>query len=1081
MAVYHFHSKFMQRSAGASSVAAAAYRCAIRIEDERIGLAFDFRRKVGVVHTQIIAPDNAPDWVHNRTLLWNACERAERRIDGQPGREVRVALPKELSLDEQVELLEVFCREHFVARGMVVDFAIHHDNPDNPHAHIGLTTRAIDETGFLKKERSWVHKSALMMEREGWACAANLALRRAGYSVRIDHRSYADMGLGIEPTCHVGKELYQHRRQGRDVVRERLENNDRVAHKNGVAIARDPRIALEALMHHEATFTHHKAAIWLHTHTFGEAQFQDCLSKVMAHPDVVRVGKSDQGIVLFSTKQMLHSEQEMLRLGASMAQAHSIGAADCTAVKSQIAAHSLSPEQATALRHVTQKSGDLALVEGLAGTGKSYMLKAACTLWEQDGHRVIGMALSGKAAEGLEHAAGIDSRSVASWEWAWKEKLDTVSRGDVVVVDEAGMLGTQQVERLLRRTHEAGAKLVLVGDSGQLLAVEAGCPFVELSRRNTRATLQTIYRQDSAWMRQASQHLAQGKVSEAFGAYRKQGMVHEHTTQEQACDALVRRYLDDAEAHPGQTQVALSLRRADVHVLNQGIRQMRMRQGELGTSRRYGTPHGAVEMAPRDRLCFLQNDRRLGVKNGTLGTVVAADRAQIVVRLDGPGKHSPREVRFDPRTYVHFTHGYALTVHKSQGITVDKAHVLATKAFDRRSAYVAMTRHRQGLEVHYGAHAFTGTSVEEALGRSRDKSLALNYVEEHERNQALRQKLVLEQGRMSKQTLQDAKEAWRSCRAAQIRLGPELGACEREARKPRLTPETALAQSPRGAQIQATIREAQGAKHFWEEHSRRQAAAHPIAATLGLSDRKKVYDPLIGQPIRISEGMEVARKTFQQARLAYEQLERSPEAQHSAQEAADKYNAAIEQAKVRYAQLNAELKRIEAKMAALLPHARTSYLSRDSQQEQESAREAKEFERALETAKSVKRHLQETATRPAVSFEQALAEQPRMRAAKQHPEAAFRAREQPKRRRGVEDSGRMTEPPSGAEAVARELRGARQAIREALGDPQVQREAGAQARQSREARDYARAQLPDLCPIRQKKLSQLRILPCVIV
>ena len=193
MAIYHLRASVISRSAGRSATAAAAYRSGTEIEDRRTGLSFDYSAKRGVEHTEILAPDHAPDWAFDRSELWNRAEEAETRKNSQVAREVRVALPSELSADERAELVRGFCQSAFVERGMVADFAIHEPSSTgderNYHAHIMLPTREIDAEGFTDKNRDWNGKDVLEDWRSSWAEASNEALERSGRDERIDHRT----------------------------------------------------------------------------------------------------------------------------------------------------------------------------------------------------------------------------------------------------------------------------------------------------------------------------------------------------------------------------------------------------------------------------------------------------------------------------------------------------------------------------------------------------------------------------------------------------------------------------------------------------------------------------------------------------------------------------------------------------------------------------------------------------------------------------------------------------------------------------------------------------------------------------
>ncbi len=147
MAIYHFTAKIISRSQGRSAVAAAAYRSASELHDQRQGQSFDYSDKPHVVHSEIILPEGAPAWMADRSQLWNAVELGEKRKDSQVAREVEFAIPQELSQAEGIALAREFVQREFVARGMVADLNVHWEE-DNPHAHVMLTMREVNEQGF---------------------------------------------------------------------------------------------------------------------------------------------------------------------------------------------------------------------------------------------------------------------------------------------------------------------------------------------------------------------------------------------------------------------------------------------------------------------------------------------------------------------------------------------------------------------------------------------------------------------------------------------------------------------------------------------------------------------------------------------------------------------------------------------------------------------------------------------------------------------------------------------------------------------------------------------------------------------
>ncbi|MEM7441561.1 MAG: AAA family ATPase [Pseudomonadota bacterium] len=285
---------------------------------------------------------------------------------------------------------------------------------------------------------------------------------------------------------------------------------------------------------------------------------------------------------------------------------------------------SLSHEQRAALRHILG-GNQLANVVGLAGAGKSTMLKTALAAWVKQGTTVHGAALAGKAADGLETASDIPSRTLASLEASWKNGYEPINRGDVLVIDEAGMIGTRQLMRITQKMHEIGAKLVLVGDPEQLQPIEAGTPFRALIETHGASHLTQIHRQKHAWQRKASRDLSKGNIGEAITAYEEKGKVAKRSSHDTALAALVEDYVSDVELNgPETTRLAFAHRRKDVFALNQAIRAALRSSTDKSEDTLIETETGPRAFAPGDRVVFTRNERSLGVKNGQLGEVEMA-------------------------------------------------------------------------------------------------------------------------------------------------------------------------------------------------------------------------------------------------------------------------------------------------------------------------------------------------------------------------------------------------------------------------------------------------------------------------
>jgi MobA/MobL family/Large polyvalent protein-associated domain 7 len=191
LAIFHLKADIICRSHGRSSVAAAAYRAGQRIRDDRQGIIFDFTRRKHVAWTEILSPANGVDFMSDRAKLWNHIEAQEIRKDSQLAREVLVALPHELRLDQQIALVKKYVRQEFTSRGLVVDACIH-NNPTNCHAHLLVAMRKVQGEGFGAKCRELNGRDYLKNLRERWARTVNLFLMTKGHKVRIDHRKKVD-------------------------------------------------------------------------------------------------------------------------------------------------------------------------------------------------------------------------------------------------------------------------------------------------------------------------------------------------------------------------------------------------------------------------------------------------------------------------------------------------------------------------------------------------------------------------------------------------------------------------------------------------------------------------------------------------------------------------------------------------------------------------------------------------------------------------------------------------------------------------------------------------------------------------
>ncbi len=783
LAIYHCSMKPIARSGGRSAVAAIAYRTATKMLNERDGMVHDFTRKHGVEHSEIVLPDGVDAaWALDRLVLWNTVEKAEHRKDARVAREFEVALPHEIDAADRLALTRDFARELANRYGAAVDFSIHQPQGEtdirNFHAHVVMTTRVVTEQGLAEKtlierENKWLLENnqptshmQLREIRELFEHHTNRHLTRLGLDVRVDHRSHVERGLEIEPTEHMGVHASQMDRRGLGVSRDKID--PKAARLNAQLIRRKPEQVLTIITGEKSVFDRHDVARALHRYIDDPQGFHNAFAAVMASPTLVELKpETETELARYSTREMVETEHAMAARSERMGHrsSHPVrlqhveraldnqDAALRTNLSASKSRHQqltadqdpanmrvgLSEEQRLAVRHITG-SEQIAAVIGFAGAGKSTMLAAARSAWAAQGYRVHGAALAGKAAEGLEESSGIAARTLASWEYGWQNGKSLLTSNDVLVIDEAGMLGSRQLARFVKQAETSGAKLVLVGDHEQLQAIGAGSPFRAIVEQIGAVQLSEIRRQGTAWQRDASTAFATHRTGEGLALYAEHDAIQFRENRDQARAALVQDYLADNEARPAGSRIALAHRRIDVRAINAEIRSGLQDRGLLAKGREehaslgqeivYRTNDGERAFARGDRVVLLENNRDLGVKNGMLGTVIAVEPDALHLRLDGGagGRNSGRALSIPVNSYQSFDHGYATTIHKSQGSTVDRAFVMASRTMDRHLSYVAMTRHRQDVQLYIGRDELKDmTALSASMGRSGAKETTLDY------------------------------------------------------------------------------------------------------------------------------------------------------------------------------------------------------------------------------------------------------------------------------------------------------------------------------------------------------------------
>ena len=364
------------RTGGRSPAASLAYRLGEVLSDPLTGQRFDYRAKghidangFGVLHTEILAPAGASPWVFDSQSLLDRVVAAEKRSDAQYFRELEISLPRELSLEDQKTLVREFVEKQCVSRGMVAVVAIHNeraaDGGANPHAHVMLTMRHLTPDGFgLKVRGAWDSRELLLTWRQAWAELANAMLKVRGFETRLDHRSFRDRDIEIEPDVYVGPT----KARGRDaiIIDARSKQRDAVKARNHERALASPEWFLDQITRLQSTFTKADMANLVRRYAGlapNDPRAEALRAAILASPELMRIGSDMKGPARFTTRSLFECEVRLAktaeRLGSQIGS--SLYRADLKG---------LSEGQRRAARHLLN-GPDLVAVEGVAGAGKT--------------------------------------------------------------------------------------------------------------------------------------------------------------------------------------------------------------------------------------------------------------------------------------------------------------------------------------------------------------------------------------------------------------------------------------------------------------------------------------------------------------------------------------------------------------------------------------------------------------------------------------------------------------------------------------------------------------------------------------
>ena len=558
MAIYHVHHKVISRSTH-NTVSALAYRSGTCIENRVTGEVLNFTKK-SVAHVEVLLPKDAPQWAKNiqdlvsknRTdgvqKISDLVENSEKRVDAQLYREFEFALPNELTDGQNIALANEFIQDQACGRGMLAIQNFHFDIDNDtgerrPHCHTLLLTRLLVEDGLSPlKEREWNGKEFHATLREQWAHYQNFHLKMHGFDVRVDHRSYEELGVGLEPQVKLGKNVKEIEGKliiaadgasyegeglaktwrGKDFIDAKL--------RNAYRLLSHPEIILKVASQNQTVFKRSDVQKVIDRYVTDQALQERLFDKVMASPELVVLHQDINGSDkndLMTTASLVRQEISLVDRAVRLSKtvSHGLKISIQTDWKTIQETNSLvlSEDQKNAVLHMIADR-QLVCIVGYAGAGKTTALKAAKDLWEREGYHVVGMSPTGRAVQNLEEV-GISSQTRHKFLLDFESGRSRFNVNTVLIIDEAGMVDVKVFDAVLRAVEKLSIKAVILGDGAQLQAVEAGDAFRLITGKVAAVALEDVRRQQVEWQRDATKAFGRLEPKVALSQYLEKGHV----------------------------------------------------------------------------------------------------------------------------------------------------------------------------------------------------------------------------------------------------------------------------------------------------------------------------------------------------------------------------------------------------------------------------------------------------------------------------------------------------------------------------------------------------------------------------
>lgn len=700
MAICYARLEFVKRSSGKVSVAKAAYNGKLKLEFEGNCIAprktydWTWKGEHPISHS-VLLPAHVEESFRDPQKLWNLAEHFEKRKDAQVGKEVVIALPddKMVTDAQRVELANEFAKKYFVSKGYAVQVDVHapsqyqsfdeetnekmEDNEKNFHAHLLITARRFSEDGksFENKKcndlnpeiRGSTHYAFGGLEwPKLWTQFQNEYYEEKGLDLRVDQK-------GVLSEVHLGP--IRMRGKGAYPVLDAQENRQQV---------KDPNILLDTIAENKCMFSESEFEAFLQKNVSDNLR-DSAREAFWKNPNLVQLfdKESHQPTTKFTSTEIVDEEKKILRLADRIQQRK------VSLSKGDLSPSQLNHEQTVAFNKIIH-GNSLSCIEGLAGTGKSFLLVALKDYYESHDIKVRAFGPDNATVKVLQEKGFTDVSNVHRFLFKthFTKKNPILPDKEVWIIDESSKLGNRPLLELLKSAEKNNIQVIFSGNSAQLSSVERGGMFKTFCNHYGHAFLQEIQRQKSENHREISKSLAYGKVAPAVDMISSTGGFVWCRDKEEVLLRTVEKWAEDRLHFPYASSLIIAHTNNEVRQINDLVHTIRLARGEIDKKEfECNTPFGKICVSEGDLLEFRSNPKNLKVTNGDVGVLTSASKNKFVVEIGG------KEITFDPEKFTSFQLAYAATYFRSQGRTIDRSYIVYHPQMHQKLLYVGMTRH----------------------------------------------------------------------------------------------------------------------------------------------------------------------------------------------------------------------------------------------------------------------------------------------------------------------------------------------------------------------------------------------------